>query len=285
MSAQNFQWQHRRGTFDLSRQGILMGVLNVTPDSFSDGGRFWEPSAALARAEELESEGADIIDIGGESTRPGAESVSPEEELRRVLPVIRGIRARSGIVLSIDTQKAVVAEEALRAGADIINDISALRADPDMAAVAARHRAGVILMHMQGTPATMQASPAYGDVVVEIREFLRQRLAFALECGMLPLSTVVDPGIGFGKLPGHNRGILRGLADFLGLGRPVAVGISHKSFLHWAANAPGIADRRWPGVAATSFARERGARIFRVHEPAPHRQALRLTETLLDGHD
>ncbi len=260
-----------------------MGVLNVTPDSFSDGGNYLQADDGVSRARELEAGGAAVIDIGGESTRPGAEPVGAEEELRRVIPVIRGIRAASDVVISIDTCKAGVASEALRAGADIVNDITALRGDPDMGEVVVRAGAGVVLMHMLGTPATMQNNPTYEHAGEEVREFLRQRMEFSITFGMPPQAIVLDPGIGFGKTPDHNVKILRSTPRLATLGRPVLLGVSRKSFLGWLADAPAISDRHWPGVALTSLGREWGARIFRVHDPAPHSQALRMTEAILHG--
>ena len=257
-----------------------MGVLNVTPDSFSDGGDFLDPEAAVAHALRMEGEGAEIIDIGGESTRPGAEAVEPEEELRRVVPVIRALRARSQVVISIDTSKAVVAHNALREGADIINDVTALLGDSLMPDVAARSEAGVVLMHMQGEPRTMQQNPHYDDVVAEVAEFLRQRVSAAIGYGMAEERIAVDPGIGFGKKPEHNLALLRAIDGLAELGRPVLVGVSRKSFLGWLADAASTTERFWPGVALTSFCREKGARIFRVHEPKPHCDALRMTEAI-----
>jgi dihydropteroate synthase len=272
-------WKLKRRTFDLTHRGIIMGVLNVTPDSFSDGGDFLDPDAAVAHALRMEVEGAEIIDIGGESTRPGAEAVEPEEELRRVVPVIRALRARSQVVISIDTSKAVVARDALREGADIINDVTALLGDSLMPDVAARSEAGVVLMHMQGEPRTMQQNPHYDDVVAEVAEFLRQRVSAAIRYGMAAERIAIDPGIGFGKKPEHNLALLRAI-DRLELGRPVLVGVSRKSFLGWLADAASTTERFWPGVALTSFCREKGARIFRVHEPKPHCDALRMTEAI-----
>lgn len=257
-----------------------MGVLNVTPDSFSDGGSFLDRDAAVAHALELAALGADIIDVGGESTRPGAESVGIDEEMRRVLPVIRGLRARSDVLISIDTSKAAVAEAAMEAGADIINDVTALLGDPAMPGVAARTGAGVVLMHMQGEPRTMQQSPHYDDVVAEVAEFLRQRIDAAVGCGIAVENLAIDPGIGFGKKPEHNRALLQNLPVLVDLDRPVLVGVSRKSFLAWLGDAPAIEDRFWPGVALTSYCRELGARIFRVHDPKPHREALRMTEAI-----
>jgi dihydropteroate synthase len=259
---------------------MIMGVLNVTPDSFSDGGSFPDGEAAVLHALELERDGADIIDVGGESTRPGALAVGLDEELRRVVPVIRALRAQSDVLISIDTSKAEVAREAVAAGADIINDVSALLGDPAMPDVAAQSGAGVVLMHMRGKPRTMQQSPHYTDVVAEVAEFLGQRLEALVRCGMAVESLAIDPGIGFGKKPEHNRALLQNVATFVALGRPVLIGVSRKSFLSWLGDAPAMEDRFWPGVALTGYCRERGARIFRVHEPKPHREALRMTEAI-----
>ena len=275
-------WRLRNQTLDLSQSGLIMGVLNVTPDSFSDGGAYWNVSAALEHAAQLEAEGADIIDVGGESTRPAAEAVTEAEELRRVIPVIAAIRSRSKVLISIDTSKAAVAAEAVKAGADIINDVTALQGDPRMPEVAMESRAGVVLMHMQGRPRTMQQAPHYDDVVSEVAEFLRQRLEAVLGYGMAAENIAFDPGIGFGKTPAHNVALLRAMDRFADAGRPVLVGVSRKSFLAHLADASEIEDRFWPGVALTSLCRECGARIFRVHEPRPHREALRMTEAILN---
>ncbi len=276
-------WSLPRGPVDLSHRGMIMGVLNVTPDSFSDGGSFLDHDAAVAHALDLVRDGADIIDVGGESTRPGALSVDEEEELRRVIPVIRALRSRTEALISIDTSKAAVAREAVAAGADIINDITAFLGDPAMLETATRSGAGVVLMHMQGKPRTMQLDPKYADVVAEVAEFLRQRMAATLGCGMAQEKIAIDPGIGFGKKPAHNLALLQATAGFATLGRPVLIGASRKSFLSWLGAAPVMEDRFWPAVAVTSFCRELGARIFRVHEPKPHREALRMTEAIL-GH-
>jgi len=271
-------WKTPRHTLDLTQRGLIMGVLNITPDSFSDGGCFFDPDTAVARAAEMESEGADILDIGGESTRPGAEAVGLAEELRRVLPVVRSARARTQCLISIDTTKAAVAAAAIEAGADIINDISGLRADPDMAAVAARTGAGMVLMHMQGTPRTMQHQPAYQDVVHEIQSSLRQCMDAALAAGVAREAIVLDPGIGFGKTLEHNLAILRRLDAFALEGRPVLLGVSRKSFI---GKISGSADRMWPTVALTSYAREKGVRILRVHDVKENVQSLRMTEAIL----
>jgi dihydropteroate synthase len=274
-------WRSRRRTLDLSQQGLIMGVLNVTPDSFSDGGRFDDPNVACAHALALAMDGAEIIDVGGESTRPGAEPVPADVELARVVPVIERIRRQSDVLISIDTSKAAVAEAAIRAGADIVNDVTALRGDPAMADVVRDASAGAVLMHMQGAPRTMQEAPRYHDVVREVRDFLRQRLDAAVASGIDPMCVALDPGIGFGKTPQHNRSLLAHTAELSRQQRPVLIGVSRKSFLGSFAGAESIDDRFWPGVAITSFCREQGARVFRVHDPKPHLHALRMTEAIL----
>lgn len=258
-----------------------MGIINATPDSFSDGGSFLNPQAALAHGLQMVADGAEILDIGGESTRPGAQSVDADEEIRRVLPVIQALRRESQVLLSIDTSKAAVARAALDAGADIINDVTGLRGDPEMPALAASTGAGVVIMHMQGEPRTMQLAPTYDDVIHEVGEFFRQSLARSVASGIDPMRIALDPGIGFGKTPEHNRTLLAQLSVFLEFGRPLLVGVSRKSFLGWLAGSPEMADRFWPGIALTSLCRERGARIVRVHEVKPHTEALRMTEAIL----
>jgi dihydropteroate synthase len=269
-----------------------MGVVNVTPDSFSDGGLFLDADAAIAHARELIAEGADIVDVGGESTRPGAEPVPAEEELRRVLPVIEGIVA-SGVVgsgiagisdspqVSVDTSKASVARAALDAGASLVNDVSALRADPEMAALVGESGAECCLMHMRGEPRTMQADPRYGDVVDDVRAFLEERMAYAVGEGVREERIMLDPGIGFGKTIAHNLALLRRLDDLVSIGRPLVVGTSRKSFIgRILADAVGQTEpvapaRRLEGTIATNvLAYERGASVFRVHDVAPVRAAL-----------
>ena len=273
-------WKTPRRTLDLTQRGLIMGVLNVTPDSFSDGGCFFDPDKAVARALDMEGEGADILDIGGESSRPGAEAVSEAEELRRVIPVVRAVREQTQGLISIDTTKAAVAAAAIEAGVDIINDISGLRGDPDMAAVAARTGAGLVLMHMRGRPRTMQQHPAYDVVVPEIQSSLRQSVDAALAAGVALEAIVLDPGIGFGKTLEHNLKILRSLEAFSLDGRPVLLGVSRKSFI---GKITGSSDRKWPTVALTSYAREKGVRILRVHDVKENVQALRMTEAILKG--
>ncbi len=281
-------WRIRGRDHDLARRGWIMGVLNATPDSFSDGGKFFSADDAVAHGLAMGSDGADVIDVGGESTRPGSLEVPADEELRRVLPVVRGLAdglahsvRTDGPLISIDTTKAAVAEAALDAGADIVNDVTGLRGDPDMLELVARTGAGVVIMHMRGTPRTMQEAPRYADVVAEVGEFFRQAIRRAVDSGIDPMSIALDPGIGFGKTPEHNRLLLAGLGAFLGFERPILVGVSRKSFLGWIAGSEDPAERFWPGVALTSLCRERGARILRVHDVNPHREALRMTEAIM----
>jgi len=276
-------WKIRDRELDLCRRALVMGIINATPDSFSDGGSFLNPADAVAHGKKLVAEGAEILDIGGESTRPGAESVSASEEMDRVLPIIRALRRESEVMISIDTSKAAVARAALEAGADIINDVTGLRGDPEMPQLAATSQAGVVIMHMQGEPRTMQVAPKYDDVVREVGEFFRQALDRAVGCGIDPMRIALDPGIGFGKTPEHNRCLLANLSAFLEFQRPLLVGLSRKSFLGWLIGSSKMEDRFWPGVALTSLCRERGARIVRVHDVKSHTDALRMTEAIL-GH-
>jgi dihydropteroate synthase len=246
-------------------QPLVMGVVNVTPDSFSDGGLYLDVDAAVAHGEELVADGAAVVDVGGESTRPGAEPVDEAAELGRVVPVVERL-ARGGAEVSIDTRKAAVAAEALRAGARIVNDVSAFRHDPGMAEVVAAAGASCCLMHMLGDdPRTMQADPRYGDVVSDVKAFLEERLAFAVDAGVPEERVWLDPGIGFGKTIEHNLELLRRLDEIVALGRPVVVGASRKSFL---GRLTGRAERERDAatIATTVMAFERGASIFRVHE-------------------
>ncbi len=249
-----------------------MGVVNVTPDSFSDGGEFFAADAAVRHCGELLEEGADILDIGGESTRPGAQPVPAEEELRRVLPVVEGAAAM-GARISIDTAKAEVARQALAAGASIVNDVSALRFDPELAGVVADAGVDCCLMHMLGEPRTMQDDPRYDDVVADVKAFLEDRLEFAVGAGIAEERIWLDPGIGFGKTLEHNLELLRRLDEIVAIGRPVVVGTSRKSFLGKLTG--GSEKERVPGTIATNvLAFERGGRIFRVHDVAEVVQAL-----------
>lgn len=253
---------------------ILMGVLNVTPDSFSDGGEFLDRQEAIARAEALLDEGAQIVDVGGESTRPGSVPVGPEEELRRVMPVVRGILAnRPDAIISIDTYRASTAEAALDAGARVVNDITAL-GDPGMADLVAERGCLVILMHMLGEPKTMQQDPLYEDVVREVRDFLARRAERAIRAGVDEENIVLDPGIGFGKTLEHNLTLLNRLDALVELGFPVLVGASRKSFLGKVLGGAGPKNRLFATVAANVAAYERGATLFRVHDVRANREAL-----------
>jgi dihydropteroate synthase len=254
----------------------MMGVLNVTPDSFSDGGQFSDLDRAVAQARAMVAVGADIIDIGGESTRPGAALVTADEELRRVLPVIERL---AGVTVSIDTTKAAVAKRALAAGAQIVNDISALRFDPAMVDVVRDAGAGLVLMHMLGTPATMQQSPHYGDVVAEVREFLRERIAFAESRGIKKTQIAVDPGLGFGKSVAHNLALLAWLEVFGELGCPVLVGPSRKSFIGRVLNREAH-ERLWGTAATVAWAVAHGAGIVRVHDVAALGDVVRMTAAI-----
>jgi dihydropteroate synthase len=256
-----------------------MGVVNVTPDSFSDGGLYLDPEVAVAHGAELAAAGAAILDVGGESTRPGAEEVTVEEELRRVLPVLEGL-AMSGAEISVDTSKHAVAAAALEAGATIVNDVTALRGDPEMAAVCAGGEATVILMHMAGTPRTMQEDPRYADVVAEVKAFLAERLEAALAAGIAEERVWLDPGIGFGKTAEHNLELLRRLGELRGLGRPLVVGTSRKSFIGRLDGS--AADQRLGGTIASSvLALAEGADVLRVHDVAEVAQAVSVAEAIL----
>ncbi|TMK98556.1 MAG: dihydropteroate synthase [Actinobacteria bacterium] len=264
-----------------------MGILNVTPDSFSDGGRFLEPQTAIEHGRELIAEGADIVDVGGESTRPGAREVSAREELARVRPVIEGLMAErdeSGAVISVDTSKASVAAAALRAGASFINDVTALRGDAQMVGVVADSGAQCCLMHMLGDPRTMQRDPRYEDVVSEVKSFLEERLAFAVREGVREQQVLLDPGIGFGKTVAHNLALLARLDELVSIGRPIVVGTSRKSFLARLTTRPSEPHERLAGTLATSvLAFERGASVLRVHDVAPAREALEVAAATLGG--
>jgi dihydropteroate synthase len=260
-----------------------MGILNVTPDSFSDGGSFIDPRAAVDHALEMADQGADIIDIGGESTRPGAEPVSAADEIRRTVPVIEKIREQSDIPVSIDTTKSEVAALALEAGADIINDVSALELDPDMAALAAESGAGVILMHMQGTPGTMQSNPSYGNVLEEIRDYLESRSGAAIQRGIARDRIVIDPGIGFGKTTEHNLTLLRELPALAECGYPVLIGASRKNFIGQLTGRKAPADRRAGSLGAAAWAVVNGAHILRVHDVLDTCDICRMLDTFISG--
>jgi dihydropteroate synthase len=277
-------WKLRKRSVNLSHSGLIMGVLNVTPNSFSDGGEFVNEEAAFRHAERMAEEGAAILDIGGESSRPGSEPVALEEELRRVVPIIKRIRTRfPDLFLSIDTYKAETARQALAAGADIINDITALSADREMIEVLKRSDAGVVLMHMRGTPKTMQIDPYYEDVVNEVLEFLRRRRDELVSRGVHRARIAIDPGYGFGKRVRDNVELVRQVGRFAELGQPIVVGISRKSMIAHLLGDPKLQmeERMWPTVALTSLLREKGVHIFRVHDVRPNLEALRMTEAIL----
>ncbi len=271
-------WHTRTHTFDLSRRGVVMGVLNVTPDSFSDGGRWLDVDAAVAHAETMAAEGAEIVDIGGESTRPGAVEVPEVEEMRRILPVIKRLAGR--MIVSVDTRKPAVARAALAAGAEILNDIGGLR-DPAMLEVAKETGAGVVVMHMQGEPDTMQNAPHYDDVIHDVRVFFCHALERAINSGVPAAKLVFDPGIGFGKTVDHNLTLLRRLPELAVEERPLMLGVSRKSFLGKVLGSTALGDRFWPTVALTSYGRERGVRLFRVHDVRANVEALRMTEAII----
>ena len=274
-------WKIGDKVVDLSKRGMIMGVLNITPDSFSDGGEFFAAEAAIAGGIKMAAEGADIIDVGGESTRPGAEPVSVKEELSRVIPVIEKLRAEIDISISIDTSKPEVARAALDAGASIINDVTAGRGDEKMLSLAAKRKASIVLMHMQGEPRTMQKNPQYKDVVAEVADFFRQQYIRALECGVDPMTMAFDPGIGFGKTLEHNLTLLKNLERLRVHDRPLVVGVSRKSFLGKLVDSLEMSARLAPTIAFTSILRGRGADVLRVHEVKENVAALRIAETLL----
>lgn len=267
----------RRLSFDRT---LVMGILNVTPDSFSDGGKFLDPFAAVDRADQMLEEGADIIDVGGESTRPGAAEVPARDELARVIPVVEAIVSRTGATVSIDTTKAAVARAAVDAGAVIVNDVTAMRSDPEMAEVVVDTEAGVVLMHMLGTPRTMQSNPTYGDVVAEVKAALVGWAADALAAGIPEAAIVLDPGIGFGKTREHNLQLLKGIPALCEPGFPILIGTSRKSFIGTTLDAP--VDERLEGTAATvAWAVAQGASIVRVHDVKEMVRVVRMTEAIL----
>ncbi|MBN2206999.1 MAG: dihydropteroate synthase [Candidatus Aminicenantes bacterium] len=274
------RFRTRDREFLLGRRPWLMGILNVTPDSFSDGGAYQDLEAATEMGLALAADGADIIDIGGESTRPGADPVPAEEEIRRVVPVVAAIRKRLPVLLSVDTTKAEVARRALDAGADIINDVSALRFDPALAGVVAAAGAGLVLMHMKGTPRTMQIAPVYEDLLGEVRGFLEHRLSEALAAGIPAERILLDPGIGFGKRHEHNLTLINRLDVFEDLGRPLVLGPSRKSFIGKILNAP-PQERLEGTIAAAVVGLVRGASVLRVHDVREIRRALLVAGAIL----
>jgi dihydropteroate synthase len=273
------RWKIGGKALDLTNRAMLMGILNVTPDSFSDGGEFFATEAAVQHGAEMARGGAEIIDVGGESTRPGARPVPPNDEMDRVLPVIRQLAQSVPAAISIDTSKAAVARAAIEAGARIINDVTGGRGDPEMFALAAEKGVALIIMHMQGTPETMQLNPTYGDVLVEVADFFRQQYEQAVRSGVDPMCIAFDPGIGFGKTVAHNLELLANLKRLRVENRPLVVGVSRKSFLGKISGLP--SDRASATVAMTSLLRERGAHVLRVHDVAANADALRATEALM----
>jgi len=269
------------GTLLKSHRTLVMGILNITPDSFSDGGQYNQINVAIERALQMKSEGADIIDIGGESTRPGASPVPLEEEIKRVIPVVEALKRNVDITLSIDTVKPEVAQLALEAGATLINDISAGGTDSHMAEVVAEHKAWVCLMHMQGEPRTMQTNPHYDDVVMEVREFLSDRASQFIKSGVPSDKIILDPGIGFGKTVEHNLTLLAQLDSFISLGFPILVGLSRKSFLGKLTGIDNPAERLLPGIAANTVSVWNGAKIVRVHDVKETVTALKVADALL----
>ncbi len=273
------KWKIAGEVFDFSMRGWIMGVLNVTPDSFSDGGRFFQTPQALAHARKMIAAGADIIDIGGESTRPGADPVDVTEEKRRVIPIIKELASEA--LISIDTAKAEVAAAALDAGAKIVNDVTGGRGDEAMWPLLAERGAGFIIMHMQGTPRTMQRAPLYRDVVAEVADFFRQQYACALKFGVDPMTLAFDPGIGFGKTLEHNLSLLKNLPRLHVHDRPLVIGVSRKSFLGKISGHNGsIRNRLLPTVAFTSLLRMDGADVLRVHDVEENVEALRVADAL-----
>jgi dihydropteroate synthase len=274
-------WKIGDRIFDLSRQGLIMGVLNITPDSFSDGGNFFDAENAVEHGLRMIAEGARIVDVGGESTRPGAEAVAAEEELRRVIPVIEQLRRRGELIISIDTSKAEVARAAIQAGASIVNDVTGGRGDEEMMPLIAETKSAFIIMHMQGIPQTMQTAPQYTNVVSEVFDFFRQQYTRAIVYNIDPMAIAFDPGIGFGKTLEHNLELLAQLERLRAFDRPIVIGVSRKSFLGKLINSTQISDRLAPAVALTSLLRTRGADVLRVHDVKENVNALKVTEAIL----
>jgi len=274
-------WKIGKRVFDVSHHGLIMGVLNVTPDSFSDGGEFFAADKATQRGLQMAAEGAHIIDVGGESTHPGSQSVTVSEELRRVIPVIENLRRKVGVPISIDTSKADVARAAIEAGASIVNDVTGGRGDYKLLPLVAETRSALIIMHMQGTPRTMQIQPRYGDVVAEISEFFRQQFTRAIGLNIDPMTIAFDPGIGFGKTVEHNLELLAQLEQLRPHDRVLVVGVSRKSFLSKLIGSPEISNRLAPATALTSLLRARGADVFRVHDVKENVYALKASEAIL----
>jgi len=271
----------KKGDLNLSKRTHIMGVINVTPDSFSDGGFFFDPNRAIAHALKLVDEGADIIDIGGETTRPGSKPITAETEISRVIPVIERLAPKIDVPISIDTYKSLVAERAIEAGAEIINDISALNFDPKMLEIASRHDIPVVLMHIKGTPENMQQNPCYVSVISEIIEYLKDSIEMAEKAGIDPHKIIIDPGIGFGKSldDGHNLKIINRLSEFKSLGKPILVGPSRKAFIGKILNAD-VTQREEGTAAAVSAAVLNGANIVRVHNVGMIRKVVRVIDAI-----
>jgi dihydropteroate synthase len=278
-----YGWKCGNRELLLGRRTLVMGILNVTPDSFSDGGSCADADEAAEHALAMAAEGADIIDIGGESTRPGAEPVPEAEEIGRTVPVIERIRAHSDIPISIDTMKAGVARRAMEAGADIINDVSAFTADDRMAGTAAETGAGAVLMHMKGSPRTMQNNPLYADVVSEVRDYLQARITSATAHGVSRERLIIDPGIGFGKTTEHNLALLRGLPQLAECGVPLLVGASRKRFIGQLTGKENPRDRLAGSLGAAAWAAMQGAHILRVHDVIQTCDVCRIVDTLCGG--
>jgi dihydropteroate synthase len=278
------EWHLPDRVLRLGGRALVMGIVNVTPDSFSDGGRFASADAAVAHGLELVRQGADLLDVGGESSRPGAEPVSADVELARVLPVVRALAAQTTVPLSVDTTKAAVADACLAAGAHVINDITALRGDPELARVVVARGAGVVLMHMQGTPRTMQTDPQYDDVTAEVCGFLEERLQAAVAAGIAAGRVALDPGIGFGKTTAHNLRLLADLGDLAALGRPVVLGVSRKGFFGSLLRGRGVTERLAASLAVACQAVAHGtAHIIRAHDVRETRDAVTLLAAINDA--
>ncbi len=269
----------RTRSLRLGERTLIMGAINITPDSFSDGGMYFQPDKAVARALEMVEEGADLIDIGGESTRPGSRPLDPGEELRRIVPVIRKVATQTDIPISVDTKKARVAREALEAGGQLINDVSALRSDPEMGDIIASHGVPVVLMHMRGTPETMQQEIHYVSLISEIAQYLRQSMDLACRVGVDPEKIIIDPGIGFGKTVDHNLALIKHLNQFRTLGRPILIGTSRKSFIGKVLNLD-VTEREEGTMASVAASILNGAHMVRVHNVRNAVRVAQLTDAI-----
>ncbi|MBI5663818.1 MAG: dihydropteroate synthase [Nitrospirae bacterium] len=273
----------RNFDFDFSQRTYIMGILNVTPDSFSDGGLFFNSESAVKQALRMQEEGADIIDIGGESTRPGAEKITVKEEIRRIVPVIEALAKEARVPISVDTYKSTVAEAALKAGASIINDISGLRFDPKMAKVASRHKVPVVIMHIKGTPKNMQQNPVYNSLVPEIIDYLHECIEIAGDAGIPDDMIVIDPGIGFGKTVGHNLEIIRRLKEFEGFAKPILLGPSRKSFIGKILGGLPVTERLEGTSAAAAIGIFNGANIIRAHDVKEMVRVVKIADAIKRG--